>query len=89
MNPGGNPFCVTILAGEVSGDQHGAKLVSAMKKKYPKLFFCGMGGDALRQAGVRGELMHIEALGESRPSRRGSGAGAMAANRRVDITLVR
>jgi len=45
--------------------------------------------DYLRQAGVRGELMHVEALGESRPSRRGSGAGAMAANRRVDITLVR
>jgi lipid-A-disaccharide synthase len=53
MNPGGNPFCVTILAGEVSGDQHGAKLVSAMKKKTPSLFFCGMGGDALRRAGVR------------------------------------
>ena len=53
MNPGGNPFCVTILAGEVSGDQHGAKLVSAMQKKTPALFFCGMGGDALRRAGVR------------------------------------
>jgi lipid-A-disaccharide synthase len=53
MNPGGNSFCVTILAGEVSGDQHGAKLVSAMQKKTPTLFFCGMGGDALRRAGVR------------------------------------
>ena len=53
MNPGGNPFCVTILAGEVSGDQHGAKLVSAMQKKTPTLFFCGMGGDALRRSGVR------------------------------------
>ena len=53
MNPGGNPFCVTILAGEASGDQHGAKLVSAMQKKAPSLFFCGMGGDALRRAGVR------------------------------------
>jgi lipid-A-disaccharide synthase len=53
MNPGENPFCVTILAGEASGDQHGAKLVSAMQKKTPSLFFCGMGGDALRRAGVR------------------------------------
>jgi lipid-A-disaccharide synthase len=53
MKAGTNQFCVAILAGEASGDQHGAKLVSAMKKKYPKLFFCGMGGDALRQAGVR------------------------------------
>ena len=53
MKPGTNQICVAILAGEASGDQHGAKLVSAMQKKYPALFFCGMGGDALRQAGVR------------------------------------
>ena len=53
MKPVTNQFCVAILAGEASGDQHGAKLVSAMLKKYPALFFCGMGGDALRQAGVR------------------------------------
>ncbi|MGD1973581.1 MAG: lipid-A-disaccharide synthase [Desulfobacterales bacterium] len=53
MTPGEKPFCVTILAGEVSGDQHGAKLVSAMQKKMPTLFFCGMGGEALRRTGVR------------------------------------
>ena len=53
MKPGTNQFCVAILAGEASGDQHGARLVSAMQKKNPALFFCGMGGDALRQAGVR------------------------------------
>ena len=53
MKSGANQFCVAILAGEASGDQHGAKLVSAMRQKNPALFFCGMGGDALRQAGVR------------------------------------
>jgi len=53
MNPVSNQVCVAILAGEASGDQHGAKLVSAMKKKHPALFFCGIGGTALRQAGVR------------------------------------
>jgi lipid-A-disaccharide synthase len=53
MKPAMNQFCVAILAGEASGDQHGAKLVAAMKNKHPALFFCGMGGDALRQAGVR------------------------------------
>jgi lipid-A-disaccharide synthase len=53
MKPGPNQFCVAILAGEASGDQHGAKLVTAMQKKHPGLFFCGMGGSALRQAGVR------------------------------------
>ena len=53
MKPVTNQFCVAILAGEASGDQHGAKLVSAMKQKDPGIFFCGMGGDALRRAGVR------------------------------------
>ena len=45
--------CVAIVAGEASGDQHGAKLVRAMRKKQPELFFCGIGGPELRQAGVR------------------------------------
>ncbi|MGB5749017.1 MAG: lipid-A-disaccharide synthase [Desulfobacterales bacterium] len=44
---------MAIIAGEASGDQHGAKLVSAMRKKNRTLFFCGIGGPALRQAGVR------------------------------------
>jgi lipid-A-disaccharide synthase len=45
--------CVAIIAGEASGDQHGAKLVRALLKRQPELFFCGIGGPALRQAGVR------------------------------------
>ncbi|MGD9301113.1 MAG: lipid-A-disaccharide synthase [Desulfobacterales bacterium] len=48
-----NQRCVAIIAGEASGDQHGAKLVEAMNKKNRTLFFCGIGGPALRQAGVR------------------------------------
>ena len=48
-----NQPCVAIIAGEASGDQHGAKLVRAMQKKRPGLFFCGIGGPGLRQAGVR------------------------------------
>lgn len=53
MNPVSNHSCVAIIAGEASGDQHGAKLVKAMQKRNPALFFCGIGGPALRQAGVR------------------------------------
>jgi lipid-A-disaccharide synthase len=53
MNPVSKQFCVAIIAGEASGDQHGAKLVKAMQKKNPALFFCGIGGPALKQAGVR------------------------------------
>jgi len=53
MNSVSKQACVAIIAGEASGDQHGAKLVQAMLKKNPALFFCGIGGPALRQAGVR------------------------------------
>lgn len=41
-----------IIAGEASGDIHGARLVSAMKERNRDLFFCGIGGDALGDAGV-------------------------------------
>jgi len=41
-----------IIAGEASGDIHGARLVSAMKERNKDLFFCGIGGKALRDAGV-------------------------------------
>ncbi len=45
--------CVAIIAGEASGDLHGSKLVMAMRKKNKDLFFCGIGGQALKDAGVR------------------------------------
>ena len=44
---------VMIIAGEASGDLHGAKLVRAMRKKNNSLFFCGIGGQSLKDAGVR------------------------------------
>ena len=53
MKPTSHQPCVAIIAGEASGDQHGAKLVRAMRHKQPDLFFCGIGGPALKQAGVR------------------------------------
>jgi len=42
-----------IIAGEASGDLHGSKLVDAMLKKKPDLFFCGIGGQALNNAGAK------------------------------------
>jgi lipid-A-disaccharide synthase len=42
---------ICIIAGEPSGDQQGALLVEALKKQGDFNFF-GMGGDALRDAGV-------------------------------------
>ncbi|HBN26575.1 MAG TPA: lipid-A-disaccharide synthase, partial [Desulfobacteraceae bacterium] len=44
---------IMIIAGEASGDKHGAKLVMAMKEKRDDLFFCGIGGEALQAAGVK------------------------------------
>jgi len=52
MQMSSNQKCVMIVAGETSGDAHGAHLVRAMKKKDPSLFFCGIGGEALKAAGV-------------------------------------
>jgi lipid-A-disaccharide synthase len=45
--------CVMIIAGEASGDRHGAKLVRAMRSSRDDLFFCGIGGPAMQAAGVR------------------------------------
>ncbi len=42
-----------IIAGEASGDLHGARLVEALRQKEPDLFFFGIGGQALQAAGVR------------------------------------
>jgi lipid-A-disaccharide synthase len=42
-----------ILAGEVSGDLHAAALVRAIKRQAPDSSFTGMGGPAMREAGVR------------------------------------
>jgi len=53
MNPIPNHPCVVIVAGEASGDQHGANLISAMQKKQPGISFYGIGGTALKQAGVK------------------------------------
>ena len=44
--------CVIIVVGEASGDLHAANLVRSMKKKDPSLFFFGIGGKAMREAGV-------------------------------------
>ncbi|NNK95286.1 MAG: lipid-A-disaccharide synthase [Desulfobacterales bacterium] len=43
---------VMIVAGEASGDLHGAQLVTSMKILDPSLNFCGMGGCELQKAGV-------------------------------------
>lgn len=43
---------IAISAGELSGDEHAARVVSALRKILPKAEFKGMGGSKLRLAGV-------------------------------------
>jgi lipid-A-disaccharide synthase len=47
------PVGITIVAGEASGDLHGARLVEALRQREPRLAFTGMGGTGMRAAGVR------------------------------------
>lgn len=42
-----NALQIMIVAGEASGDMHGAKLVAAMREQSPNLEVCGIGGPAL------------------------------------------
>ena len=44
---------IVVVAGEASGDLHGAGLVEALRRRAPELAFSGMGGARMRAAGVR------------------------------------
>jgi lipid-A-disaccharide synthase len=44
---------ILIVAGEASGDHHGADLVREVKRQQPEIEFYGIGGRELRSAGVR------------------------------------
>lgn len=43
---------IALCAGETSGDQLGAGLVEALRERFPDAEFAGIGGDAMRAAGV-------------------------------------
>lgn len=43
---------VMIIAGETSGDHHGARLVAAMRKIDERIVFWGIGGGAMKREGV-------------------------------------
>ena len=47
---------VMVIAGELSGDVHGAGLVRELKRRRPELELYGVGGDGMAQAGM--ELIH-------------------------------
>lgn len=49
----GPPKRVMIIAGETSGDQHGARLVRAVRALDAAVAFHGIGGPAMKRAGVK------------------------------------
>lgn len=44
---------ILIIAGEVSGDMHAAHVVREIRKRVPNAVFYGIGGEAMRDAGVQ------------------------------------
>ena len=47
------PKCIMIIAGEASGDKHGAKLARSIKAQSHNAFLFGVGGQAMKAEGVR------------------------------------
>ena len=48
---------IFIIAGETSGDMHGAELVKSIKEKRNEINISGIGGELLKNSGV--ELLYI------------------------------
>jgi len=59
--PGAASSSLLIVAGEASGDQHGAALIQALRQDHPHLQPYGLGGQQMRLAGVE-TLSDIETL---------------------------
>lgn len=47
------PKTIVMIAGEASGDLHGAHVTRALKKRNSGLFICGMGSRAMKAAGAK------------------------------------
>lgn len=58
---------VMLVAGEISGDMHAARLVRELRARRPDLAFFGIGGPALRQAGMEtvADINEMAVLGVS------------------------
>ncbi|HEY2574516.1 MAG TPA: hypothetical protein VGH65_10610, partial [Verrucomicrobiaceae bacterium] len=57
---------IFIVAGEMSGDTHGAGLMRALKQRHGEVRFSGLGGPQMRAeggAGVEDWLDHAAVLG--------------------------
>ena len=57
---------ILLVAGEASGDLHGADLIVELRRRVPNLEVVGLGGERLRQAGMHTIADAAEMLGLSR-----------------------
>ena len=78
------PYRVLLVAGEASGDVHGADLVRALRASLPALEVFGLGGDQLRAEGMRtiADASEVATVGLT------EGAGRLGALLRVYRLLV-
>ena len=54
------PPRLALIAGEASGDLLGAGLIDALKKRFPRPEFAGVGGDGMRAAGLDASILKVE-----------------------------
>ncbi|HTL70634.1 MAG TPA: lipid-A-disaccharide synthase [Candidatus Eisenbacteria bacterium] len=56
---------IYVIAGEASGDLHGANLIAALREARPGVEIYGVGGDRIREAGARDfyDLAHFHVTG--------------------------
>jgi lipid-A-disaccharide synthase len=47
------PKTIVMVAGEASGDQHGAHVIRSLRKRHGDIYVCGAGGSAMRAEGAR------------------------------------
>lgn len=52
MNPSDSPLKFYVIAGEASGDLHGANLIKELKRQHPDSTFRAWGGDRMEAAGA-------------------------------------
>ncbi|HEX9944855.1 MAG TPA: lipid-A-disaccharide synthase [Thermoanaerobaculia bacterium] len=48
-----NPCELLVVAGEASGDLHGSRLISELRRRVPELTTFGLGGDEMQAAGLQ------------------------------------
>jgi lipid-A-disaccharide synthase len=47
------PKTIVMVAGEASGDMHGAHVIRSLRKRHDDIYVCGAGGSAMRAEGAR------------------------------------